>query len=88
MSALGIDGAVKLIREGQTEIEQQCAEAIELLKQVPLALEHSDRAEASRLLTAATDIAHDLGLEIGELFEELGLEDGAEEHCADIGTDR
>ena len=82
MSTLGINGALKLLLAEQTEVERQFAEAATLLRQVETAFNNGDRAEASRVLTAATDACHELGLDIGELFDELGLVDGAEERAA------
>lgn len=75
----GISGAFALLKREQAAIDQQFAECATLLRSTETAMGAADRAEASRLLTAATDIAHGLGVDIGELFDELGLDDGAEE---------
>ncbi len=78
MATLTIQGAIELVAASLTETEQQFAEATTLLRSVETALAHNDRAEASRLLTDAADILHDFGVDIGELFETLKLDDGAE----------
>ncbi|HKY40746.1 MAG TPA: hypothetical protein VJN18_32650 [Polyangiaceae bacterium] len=72
---LTIPGAIALLKTEQSETEQRFAEATALLRQVESALAQSDRAEAARLLTAAADVAHGLDVDIGELFDELGLRD-------------
>lgn len=73
--------AIAAVRAAQAETELQFAELIMTLRAVDSALTQGDRMEAGRLLTAATDAACDLldGDAVAELFEILGLDDGAEE---------
>lgn len=75
---VAIEAAVlELLRE-QGEIAARFAEAIEMLRSVPAALEHGDRAEASRLLSAVADAECDITGDtraVCDLFDELGLDD-------------
>lgn len=68
---------IQLVRE-QGEIAARFAEAIEALRSVPTAIDCGDRAEASRLLSAAADIECDITGDThatASLFDALGLTD-------------
>lgn len=68
--------AIEKLREAQRETEKQFAEAISLLGEVDASLISGDHDNASDMLQAASDVAADLGVEIDDLFDALGLDDG------------
>jgi hypothetical protein len=75
-----IAAAIERLRAQLREIEAGFEEVFQTLASVDTALDSGDREEASRLLTSACDLEHELTLDsdgVAPLFDELGLEDGA-----------
>lgn len=76
-----IAAAIERLRAELREIEAGFDEVIQTLRSVDTALDSGNREEASRLLTSACDLEHELTLDaegVAPLFDELGLEDGSE----------
>lgn len=82
-----IQAALDAVDRGRQSIELELAELVRLLRECSAALARGDREEAAALLTEAADIEWELGIDgVGDLFESLGLTDGAEGRLSRLCT--
>lgn len=81
-----VEAAILVLMQERGEMMDRFRDAIVTLRSVPTALEHGDRAEASRLLSAVADAECDLTGDtraVCDLFDALGLDDLADPELED-----